>query len=190
MRAICLLMSALLFVSGCAGRPTVTPGADRIVSGSSDSIQDYKLGVGDKIRVIVYNEDSLSGEFQVSGAGDVALPLVGNIKADGKTTDQIASEYHDKLADGYLRDPRVSIEILTYRPYFILGEVKTPGQYPYSTGLTVVNAIAAAQGETPRADHNVVLIRRSGSSEEKPYKRTPDLAVLPGDTIRLPERLF
>jgi polysaccharide biosynthesis/export protein len=95
-----------------------------------------------------------------------------------------------KLADGYLREPKVSMEVVTYRPYFVLGEVKTPGQYPYSNGLTVTNAIATAAGFTPRADKKVVFIRRSGEAEEKPFRLTPDLRVYPGDTIRLAERFF
>jgi polysaccharide biosynthesis/export protein len=151
---------------------------------------DYKLGVGDKVRIIVFNEESLSGEFQVSASGRVSLPLIGDVDATGETTGDLIKAIQTRLADGYLRDPRVSVEVLTYRPYFILGEVKTPAQYPYVNGMTVVNAIATAGGFTPRASQKRIYIRRSGEDQEKPYPVTPDLRVYPGDTIRVGERFF
>jgi polysaccharide export outer membrane protein len=164
------------------GRVSETPAAS--------FAEDYKLGVGDKIRVIVYNEEALSGEFEVNGAGKVSLPLVGEMVASGQTTEQIADALRNTLSQGYLRDPHVSVEVLTYRPYFILGEIKTPAQYPYVNGMTVMNAIATAGGFTPRAARKRVYIRRSGEGEEKVFDLTPDLRIYPGDTVRLGERYF
>jgi polysaccharide export outer membrane protein len=151
---------------------------------------EYRLGIGDKLRVIVFNEEALSGEFQVNSGGNISLPLVGEVRALGETTDSVGKATEAKLADGYLRDPKVSIEVLTFRPFFILGEVKNPGQYPFANGLTALNAIASAQGFTPRADEKVVWIRNAGAAQEQLYRLTPDLRIRPGDTIRIGERLF
>lgn len=188
-----LILSAVIMPLSACTRPTVAMDAAPTAAGPGGGPaleEDYKLGVGDKLRMIVYNEETLSGEFQVNASGNLALPLVGEIPAINRTTKQIAETVRSQLADGYLRDPRVSVEVLTYRPYYILGEVKTPGQYPYVNGLTVMNAIASAAGYTPRADRKIVLIRHSGEDRERAYKLTPDLKVLPGDTLRLDERLF
>lgn len=176
-------------LAACAVGPAAVSTGERFAA-ETEQDRDYQLGIGDKVRVIVYNEESLSGEFQVGSNGNLALPLVGDVKAIGQTTDQVTKAYAQLLGDGYVRDPKVSIEVLTYRPFFILGEVKMPGQYPYVNNLTVMNAIASAQGFTPRAEQKFVYIRKSGSSEEKAFRLTPSLRIMPGDTIRLAERFF
>jgi polysaccharide export outer membrane protein len=152
--------------------------------------EDYRLGIGDKLRVNVFRQESLSGEFQINSDGNLSFPLIGDVKALGATVAQVNGVIRNRLSEGYLKDPRVSIEVINFRPYFILGEVKTPGQYPYSINLTVMNAIATAQGKTPRADGKAVWIRKSGEEKEALYRLTPDLKVQPGDTIRIGERLF
>lgn len=157
---------------------------------ASSAVEDYKLGAGDKIRMTVFNEPTLSGEFSVSADGALSLPLLGDVQAVGNSPAQIAALVQTRLADGYIRDPKVSIEVTAYRPFFILGEVTAPGQYPYASGLTVLNAVATAQGFTPRASRKVVYIRRSGATSEETYQLTPDLVVRPGDTIRIGERYF
>lgn len=189
-RALATLLMTCAVLSACA-TPTVSApvAADDLVGGAGTG-QDYHLGVGDKLRVIVFNEESLSGEFQVSADGTVSLPLIGAVRAMDQTPSALSATIRAQLAQGYLRDPRVSVEVLTYRPFFILGEVKTPAQYPYVNGLTVVNAIATAGGYTPRAQRKIAYIRRAGEDQERAYKLTPDLIVRPGDTIRLGERLF
>lgn len=184
-----VLASLLVCLAGCAMGPAAISTGDRFAA-ETEQDTDYPLGIGDKVRVIVYNEESLSGEFQVGSTGNLALPLIGDVKAIGQTTDQVAKAYTRLLSDGYVRDPKVSMEVLTYRPFFILGEVKMPGQYPYVNNLTVMNAIASAQGFTPRAEQKYVYIRKSGSTEEKAYELTPGLRIMPGDTIRLAERFF
>lgn len=189
MMALLLAVIASLAIAGCA-RPVLSTAEAMQERGAAADVSDYRLGIGDRVRVIVYNEQSLSGEFAVSAAGALSFPLIGDVRVVDKTTAQVASEVQAKLADGYLRDPKVSMEVVTYRPYFVLGEVKTPGQYPYSNGLTVTNAIATAAGFTPRANKGMVFIRRSGEAQEKPFRLTPDLRVYPGDTIRLAERFF
>lgn len=186
-----LLLAALALVtSGCAssGIPPISSGERYMVVDAAT--ETYPLGAGDKVRVTVFNEPTLSGEFSVSADGDLALPLIGNIKALGKTTNEVTTLLQTSLANGYLRDPKVSIEVVTYRPFFILGEVRAPGQYPYASGMTVINAIATAEGFTPRAKKKTVLIRRFGEAAEQEFLLTPDLRVWPGDTIRLTERYF
>ncbi|HEX7857275.1 MAG TPA: polysaccharide biosynthesis/export family protein [Sphingobium sp.] len=152
--------------------------------------ENYQLGPGDKIKLTVFNEETLSGEFSVGSEGTISLPLIGEVVAKNKTPQSLATEVQSKLADGYLRDPKVSVEISAYRPFFILGEVKAPGQYPYASGMTVLNAIATAQGFTPRAAKKIAYVRRAGATQEVPMALTPDLRVMPGDTIRLGERYF
>jgi polysaccharide export outer membrane protein len=156
----------------------------------NSQIEDYRLGVGDKVRLTVFNEPTLSGEFSISASGLLSLPLVGDLDAVGKGPVEIANLVQNRLGAGYLRDPKVNVEVITYRPFFILGEVKAPGQYPYASGLTVLNAIATAQGFTPRSKRTRVFIRRSGSALEEEFLLTPELRVWPGDTIRLGERYF
>jgi polysaccharide biosynthesis/export protein len=188
------IWSCLLLVLLCLGGCTASPGGlletgDRY-SVQSSQVEDYRLGVGDKVRLTVFNEPTLSGEFSVSANGTLSLPLVGDIDAVGKSPVDIGKAAQAKLADGYLREPQVSVEVTAYRPFFILGEVKSPGQYPYVSGLTVFNAVATAEGFTPRAEKKVAYVRRSGSATEEPYRLTPDLRVWPGDTIRIGERYF
>jgi polysaccharide export outer membrane protein len=187
-RIILAIMIASLGTSVYAKREIISSG-DRY-SVSPDVSEGYKLGIGDKVRLTVYNEPALSGDFSVSADGALSLPLIGDISVLNKSTSEAAKLIQTKLGDGYLRDPKVSMEVVTYRPFFILGEVKSPGQYPFSSGLTVMNAIATAEGFTPRAERKSVYIRRLGAVGEEQYRLTPDLRVWPGDTIRLGERYF
>ncbi len=151
---------------------------------------DYVLGAGDKVRVIVFGEEGLSGEFVVGGAGKVSFPLIGDVAASGLPVQAFQAELENGLKQGYLKSPRVSVEVLTYRPYYILGEVNKPGEYPYSNGLNVLNSIATAGGFTYRAQTKRVFIRRANESTERPYTLTSGVQVAPGDTIRVTERFF
>jgi polysaccharide export outer membrane protein len=179
--AFALVMSMALAgpLRGHAEAPEATPPA-------------YRLGASDKIRVIVFGEQDLSGEFVVSSGGSIAFPLIGDVPALGMTTPEFQESLRAKLAEGYLREPRVSVEVLTYRPFYILGEVQKPGEYPYSSGLTVPNAVATAGGYTYRADSKKVYIKRAKSLDEDRISLTPGqtIYVSPGDTIRVGERFF
>ena len=154
------------------------------------ALDDYKLGSGDKIRILVYNEPNLSGEFLVNAAGTVAVPLIGDVTALNRTVTEIRKEIEERLSAGYLRAPQVSIDVLTFRPFYILGEVNKPGDYPYSAGLNVLRAVATANGYTYRADKRHVYLKRSGETEEKKYPMSADLPLQPGDTVRIGERYF
>jgi polysaccharide biosynthesis/export protein len=153
--------------------------------------ETYKLGGGDKVHVIVFNEPQLTGDFVVDSSGNLSLPLISATPVLGKTVGEAAQAIEAAYLSGqFLRQPRVSVEVTTYRPFFILGEVHMPGQFPYVSGLTALNAVATAQGLTPRARKKVIYIRRFGDATEQAYALTPELRVWPGDTIRVEERLF
>lgn len=152
--------------------------------------ESYVLGAGDKLRLIVFGEESLSGEFVVSAAGSVSLPLVGEVAAAGFTLTRFREAVVSALLDGYLKDPRVSVEVLTYRPFYILGEVARPGEFPYTSGLTVMNAIATAGGFTYRANTRRIFIRGANEAQERVLPLDATLVVAPGDTLRVAERFF
>lgn len=193
LRQLCLALCLPAALSACASSsassgPVISSG-DRYAA-SQDQAEDYALGAGDKLRITVFNEPTLSGEFAVSPDGSMSVPLVGALPVAGKKVEQVAALIQTRLGDGYLRDPKVSAEVTTYRPFFILGEVKSPGQYPYASGMTLLNAVATAQGFTPRANRSVARIRQAGAATESTYQVTPELRVRPGDTIRIGERFF
>lgn len=157
---------------------------------SADDREAYKLGTGDKLRVTVYNETDLSGDFDVNDQGSIILPLIGQVDAAGKTVAEFQDQITLKFGATYLVNPRVSVAVLNYRPFFILGEVKNPASYPYVNGMTIVNAIALAGGYTPRANKDKIVIRRASDPTGKEQQIEEDGAVLPGDVIRVPERFF
>lgn len=150
----------------------------------------YHLDSGDKVKVVVYGEDDLSGEFQIDGSGNLRLPLIGEVRAASLTTAELERAVEDKLAHGYLISPRVNAEVANYRPFTILGEVNKPGEYPYENGMTVLNAVAVAGGYTYRAEQDTVYIRRKGAAKEERNPADDKTQVDPGDTIRVAERLF
>ena len=178
-------MTCVVFLSGLYAASAVAQPAEegRVLS-------EYRLGAGDKIRVITFGEDALTGEFYVSGAGKVSLPLVGEVPASGKTIREFQAEVETALKGGYLREPRVSVEVLNYRPFYILGEVNKPGEYPYTNGLTVMNAVATAEGFTYRANRKRVFIKRVDTEDEQEFPLNSTTPVAPGDTIRVVERFF
>jgi len=159
-----------------------------MAAGGASADIDYALGVADKVRVIVFDEPSLSGEFIVNANGSLSMPLIGDVRAIGNTASDIAQTIQTKLREGYVLEPRVSIDILTFRPFYILGEVNKPGEYPYSSGLTVDGAVATAQGYTYRAEKKSVYIKRAADARAIKMKLTTDLRIRPGDTIRVGER--
>lgn len=188
LKALALIGLAMLCLTGCASGVVIAdpgPGAT-----FEDVRAEYQLGSGDRLRVNVFGEDSLSGEYLVNGAGRVALPLIGEVPAAGLTVGLFSDAVAARLRDGYINEPRVSAEVLNYRPFYILGEVGTPGTYPYTSALTVLNAVATAGGFSYRADQRRVFIRRAGESLEREIPLAATTMVLPGDTVRIGERFF
>ncbi len=192
--AACLCLSlpaAHAQVKAPASAAMTPPAGTMQVGGATLETDDaYTLGAGDMVRMLVFNVPGISGEFIVSDAGTLSLPLVGDIQAGGKSVKAVREAITKELANGYLRDPRISLEVLTYRPFYILGEVQKPGEYPYSSKLTVMQAIAKASGFTYSAAKGKIFIKNAAQPGEKKYNLTPDLMVQPGDTIRVAERHF
>jgi polysaccharide export outer membrane protein len=154
---------------------------------SATAAGSYVLGPNDRIRLKVYGEADITGEYEIDSNGQVSIPLAGHIQAAGLTTKQLERSISSALAKGIVRDPRVNVEIALYRPYYILGEVKKGGEYPYRLGLTVMDAVASAGGFTYRASENKVFLRRSGAGVEEVYALDAPILVFPGDNIRVPE---
>ena len=165
--------------------------AEEAVAGNSLT-QDisYLLGAGDLLKVDVYNQQDLSGEYQISGTGILSLPLIGAIAAKGLTLEALEARLIDKLSPDYLLNPRISIQVLNFRPFYILGEVADPKSYPYVDGMTYLNAVAIAGGYTYRAKKDYVYVVRGNDAERKEIKVNMDQKVMPGDTIRVDERFF
>jgi protein involved in polysaccharide export with SLBB domain len=151
---------------------------------------NYRLGAGDSVRVTVFGQPDLSGTFQIDGSGKVALPLVGNVDAGGLSAGDFEKHIISALKPDYLQDPRVSVEVMTYRPFYIVGEVKNPGNYPYTNGMTVINAVAMAGGFTYRAKDEDFEIKRAGQGSKEAEEATQETLVHPGDVITVPERWF
>lgn len=157
---------------------------------AQESNTPYELGAGDEIRVIVFGEDDLSGEFEVDGTGRISMPLIGSVEIGGLVIGDAETRIVGMLADGYLVTPRVNIEVLNYRPFYIIGEVKSPGSYPYVSGMTVLEAVAYGSGFTPRANKKKIEITRRQGGETIKFTVDTDAVVLPGDTVRVTERFF
>jgi protein involved in polysaccharide export with SLBB domain len=150
----------------------------------------YKLGTGDEVKVTVFGEPDLSGTFVVDGQGTITMSLIGQVEVVNLSINEASRVLETRLKDGWLRDPKVAAELVKGRPYYILGEVNKPGEYPFVSGLTVMNAIASAGDFTYRADKFRILVRSADSPNEREVELTPTTAVRPGDTIRVRERFF
>ncbi len=151
---------------------------------------DYRLGSGDKVHVTVYDEADLSGDFQVDATGLIRLPLIGQVRAGGLTAQQVENGIASALAQGYLNDPKVAVEITTYRPFYIVGEVLKPGEYPYANGMTASSAVALAGGYTSKAVQSVVYVRHQGENQERRLAANEATAIRPGDVLRIDSTAF
>lgn len=151
---------------------------------------EYRLGPGDKVKITVFGQEDLSGEFIVDGSGQLSLPLIKNVKALGLSQQELEESITQKLKPDYLKNPQVSVQVLDYRPFYIIGEVKNPGSYPYVNGMLVVNAVAMAGGYTYRAKKKKAHIIRGNDQAKEKQQANPTTEVLPGDVIEIPERFF
>ena len=186
-----LIILAIVAMTAGATASDAAEGTAPSVAERTVPVQDiYTLGSGDRVRVTVYGERDLSGTFEISGQGEIAYPLIGEVPAGGKTVHELEKVIVTRLADGYLRKPKVSIEVASYRPFYIIGEVKRPGSYAYVEGMKVVNAVALGGGYTYRAREDRFFVRRVGDPKEKEVEAKPDDLIYPGDVVRVPERFF
>ena len=175
---------------GIPARIVLLLGMLAVIGTSPAGEAEYAFGTGDKLRITVFGHEDLSGEFTISETGEVSLPLVGSLSLGGLGIRQAEAAIVDALKPDYLLSPRVSIEVLNYRPFYILGEVKEPGSYPYVNGMTVTEAVALGGGFTYRAKKkSMVIVRASDPTRtERPVSVTD--VVLPGDVVKVLERFF
>lgn len=170
---------------GCAP-PNLAAAPPLAIGGPNDT---YRMGVGDKIKLGVFNEPTLSGEFDVGPAGTVAVPLIGTVSAEGRSLEDFRREVTTRLSSGYLKNPKVSVEMLNFRPVFVHGEVKKGGEYRYRTGIRLRDAVAMAGGYTYRADQSFVELSRNGGPQTT-VSAGSNFVLMPGDNIHIPERFF
>ncbi|CUW44245.1 exopolysaccharide biosynthesis protein Bme11 [Brucella vulpis] len=175
---------AAMTLAGCASYRPAPPAFHEALN------QPYLLDAGDRVRITVFEQPSLSNNYSVDQSGYIAFPLIGSVPARGKTSKQLESIIASKLRGGYLRDPDVSVEVDRYRPIFVMGEVGATGQYSYVPGMTVQKAIAAAGGFSPRANQENVDITRQFNGEVLTGRVLISSPILPGDTLYVRERLF
>ena len=182
MRNLLLCLSSALALGACSQRPYPVY--------SLDDLKSYTLASGDRLRIIVFGQENLSNIYAVDSAGRISMPLIGAVQVSGQSTTQVERAIEAKLRGGYLREPRVTVEVETYRPFFVLGEVTNSGQFAFVSGMTVQTAIAIAGGYTPRAFKNTVELTRP--MPEGPLTQIVPLTfpVRPGDTIMVKERWF
>ena len=150
----------------------------------------YRLDAGDKLRVVVYGQDGLTNAYAIDAGGSITMPLIGAVPARGRTPAGLAAEITARLRGGYNRDPSVAVEIESYRPFFILGEVAAPGQYPYVPNMSVESAVAIAGGFSPRARRDQVTLTHTDSSGSVRVMAPLGSSLSPGDTVLVGERWF
>ena len=151
---------------------------------------EYLLGHGDRMSVTIFGQPELSGEHVVDGAGNISMPLIGAVAAGGRTASELETRIAELLQPDYLNDPQVSVQVLGYRPFYILGEVRRPGSYPYVDGMVITNAIALAGGFTYRAREDTFFITRNIDPERHRRLADRNAPVLPGDVVTVRERYF
>jgi polysaccharide biosynthesis/export protein len=174
-------------------QPLATPAAyDAYAAAPAPVRHDagYKLDAGDKLRVVVYGQEGLTNTYAIDAGGSITMPLIGSVPARGRSPASLAAEISAKLRNGYIREPSVAVEIESYRPFFILGEVAAPGQYPYVPNMTVESAVAIAGGFSPRARRDAVTLTHTDASGAARYVVPLGTPLGPGDTVFVGERWF
>ncbi len=177
-------MAVALAAGACAPRPDLPD------FGFSQPQGPYLLASGDRLRIIVFGQDNLSNIYAVDGSGRISMPLIGTVDAQGRTTQQLEKAVEARLRAGYLREPRVSVEVDTYRPFFVLGEVTNSGQFPFVSGMTVQTAVAIAGGFTPRGNRSTAEITRAYEGRLVTAVVPITYPLQPGDTVVIKERWF
>jgi protein involved in polysaccharide export with SLBB domain len=184
--AVCLMLG--LQLGGCITDygPVTTDSVPTAPYAVGASLQS-----GDQLKIIVFGEDALSGIYDISPAGTISMPLIGTIRAAGHTRGEIEQEITRAYASGkFLQEPKITVSVISFRPFYIFGEVLTPGKYAYTSGLDILTAVATAGGFTYRASRTSVLIRHPGEDVWQEYSLAAPLPIQPGDLIRVPERYF
>ena len=180
---ITIIAFSILITAGCHYEP------EEHYKGPT-SIGQYRLDSGDQVRVIVFEQTELSQNYTVDSSGKIAIPLAGQVRARGRTTTQLKYAIQSMLGREYVKNPKVSVQVVAYRPFFILGEVENAGQYPYVSNLTVESAVALAGGYSERANQRKIRITRRARGGLVSKNVAPNYLVRPGDTVVVKERWF
>jgi polysaccharide biosynthesis/export protein len=186
-------ISALRASFAAGSSPPVYPSAPVVYAAAPTPVRydsAYRLDAGDKLRVVVFGQEGLTNSYAIDAGGWITMPLIGSVPARGRTPAALAAEITGKLRNGYIRDPSVAVEIESYRPFFILGEVAAPGQYPYVPNMSVESAVAIAGGFSPRARRDQVTLTHTDGSGVSRYVVPLGTALGPGDTVLVGERWF
>lgn len=181
MRGLLAIFGCVLALAACSSNLQPLPTTDN---------SSYLLDSGDQLHIIVYNEDSLSTDYLVGDNGTVSFPMVGELKARGLTVDQFRQELYDALRKGIFVNPGISVEVSQYRPFYVVGEVSKPGQYPYAAGLNVLTAVAVAGGFTVRADTDQMTVVRTARGKSAEWSAGRLTELRPGDVVVVRERFF
>jgi polysaccharide export outer membrane protein len=210
-RAVVVCFAAALALSGCMGRtaPVAVASQNNLdamaygrgyapapvavaYAAPAPAPRDlpYHLDAGDRLRVVVYGQEGLTNTYAISAGGTITMPLIGAVPARGRTPQSLAADITAKLRDGFIREPSVAVEIESYRPFFILGEVQAPGQYPYVPNMTAESAVAIAGGFSPRAKRDRVTLTHTDASGTSRVIVPPGTPISPGDTVLVGERWF
>jgi polysaccharide biosynthesis/export protein len=176
-----------LLISGCTASSLSEAEQQSLAAAATAA---PRLQAGDKIRVNVFGEEKLSGDYEIDQSGQISLPLAGTVEAVGLTQAELEQALAKKFRSEYLRNPKVTVTVATLRPFYMMGEVEKPGEYQYRSGLNVLTALAIAGGPTYRASRNTVQIQRRGETSMRNYPISSSVPILPGDVIRVPERYF
>jgi protein involved in polysaccharide export with SLBB domain len=178
------LLADFKFINVLEGRISAEDSFAKVVT------HGYRLGTNDVLNIRVYNEAQLSGQYRVDAMGKILMPLIGGVDVIAKTAAELSGEIEAKLKEGYLRSPSVSVEIASFRPYYLIGEVRTPGHFSYAYGLDVIKAVAMAGGYTYRANQKKVYIKRDFNGMKEVIEAHADTLIYPGDVITVKERFF
>ena len=181
------LLAVTLLVSACGGGALSEVEQQSL---AATATAPAKLQPGDKVTIVVFGENNLSGDYQLDQSGQISLPLAGTVKAQGLTQTELEQALAQKFRSEYLKHPRVTVTITTLQPYYVMGEVKNPGEFAYKSGLNVLTALAIAGGPTYRASRSTVQIQRRGEAGARDYPISATVPVFPGDVIKVPERYF
>jgi len=187
LRLLVVSLTALFFVVACGSDLPRNANGGKIAhlpSQASDSGTSYRLGIGDRLKIIVLGQPDLSGESEVDAGGKIVVALAGGIDAAGHTVAEVEAEIRTRYVDQILRDPKVAIQVIEYRPVTVTGEVKSPGRYKFTFGMDARGAVAMAGGVDKRGSKEVAVVYRDG----QPYEAKPDSQLQPGDTLEVPRR--
>jgi polysaccharide export outer membrane protein len=189
---ICLFIAA--FLAGCSAYSQPGPVDPQLARAAAPTAMrgasTYVLGPGDRLRIKAYDDANLTGEYEVNSSGYISFPLAGQVKAAGSTTRQLEQTLVSHLKGKFAQDPKINVELATYASFYIHGEVKKAGVYPYQPGLTVADAIATAGGLTYRANENTIYLQHAGARAQRIVTIDEPVRVYPGDNIRVSERMF